>query len=522
MRVIKTQDLTTESMKAMGPDAANWVYNALDCMLTYEIAEALLPKVQADYNFSLIYNFERALQGPMLEMMLRGFAVDMGWRHNLLVMLERRMENLHEIINLYSQALGDIDLNPNSPKQLKHFFYEYMKLPLQYKRVKGVKQVSCDADCLEALEQYFLARPLCKAIKKFREVNKLHGALNSGVDSDGRIRCSYNIAGTETGRLSSSENAFGTGTNLQNITQDLRRAFCPTDGNKLGGSDLAQAESRKAGLLAYLASGGSAYLDACESGDLHTVVTKMVRPELPWTGTPKGDKAVAETKVPGDPLGKSYRDYSKNIGHGTNYLSKGYTLHKITGIPLKEVQDFQVAYFEKFPELPAWHQWTATELQSKGFLISPMGRKRYFFGRLHDDATLRQAVAYSPQSSIADYMNYGIYLVWADRELRDLGLRLIAQVHDALYFEYPPQHEVYIMEKVLRLLSPVLDFRGRKFQIPIDAKVGWNWGLVEYDKKTKQPVDNIYGLKAWDGNADKRLLPERVKTAASVLDRLVR
>jgi DNA polymerase I-like protein with 3'-5' exonuclease and polymerase domains len=31
------------------------------------------------------------------------------------------------------------------------------------------------------------------------------------------MRCTYNLAGTETFRFSSSEDAFGFGTNLQNI-----------------------------------------------------------------------------------------------------------------------------------------------------------------------------------------------------------------------------------------------------------------------------------------------------------------
>ena len=37
------------------------------------------------------------------------------------------------------------------------------------------------------------------------------------LDTDGRMRCSFNVCGTETMRFSSSENAFGTGGNLQNI-----------------------------------------------------------------------------------------------------------------------------------------------------------------------------------------------------------------------------------------------------------------------------------------------------------------
>src|SRR5205807_6376196 len=49
---------------------------------------------------------------------------------------------------------------------------------------------------------------------------------------DGRIRCSYNIGGSESGksapktyRLSSSEDAFGSGTNLQTIPSEKSKSI---------------------------------------------------------------------------------------------------------------------------------------------------------------------------------------------------------------------------------------------------------------------------------------------------------
>jgi len=521
MIVIRTGELTPESIEALPKEHAYWIYNGLDCMLTAEIAEVLLPKVEADADAKRTYQFERALQGPFMEMMLRGFAMDMGWRADLLSELERRATAMEELLNEYAQALWEKGLNAHSPKQLMALFYDYMKLPVQFVRKKGVKSPTTNDDAIEALMAYFNAKPLCQCIMKIRRLWKLHGALNSGVDNDNRMRASFNIAGTETGRASSNKNAFGTGTNFQNITADIRRAFIPTRGYKMGGFDLAQAESRLAGLSAWLASGKDAYLLACESGDLHTAVTKMVRPNLQWTGSAKGDKAVADTKVPGDPSGKTFRDYSKNIGHGTNYLSKGFTLHQITGIPLKEIQTFQEKYFESFPEIPEWHQSVATSLQQNSYLVTVFGRKRYFFERLGDDSTVRKGVAFGPQSAIAEYINLGIYLCWSSARLRTLGFRIIAQVHDALYFEYPPEVEKEVLDLVAAFLSPKLRVGGRLFSIPCDAKVGWNWGPVQYDKK-KDEVINPYGLKAWNGIADNRVYTAKEQTGFNLLDRRVR
>jgi len=58
-----------------------------------------------------------------------------------------------------------------------------------------------------------------------REIQKKIDFLKTGVDPDGRIRTSYNIPGTNTGRFSSSYSEFGTGGNLQNVEESLRSVF---------------------------------------------------------------------------------------------------------------------------------------------------------------------------------------------------------------------------------------------------------------------------------------------------------
>jgi len=62
------------------------------------------------------------------------------------------------------------------------------------------------------------------------------------TNDDGRIRCSLNIVGTESGRFSSAESPAGTGRNLQNITKKIRRFFRADSDHwyaqmDLGGSD---------------------------------------------------------------------------------------------------------------------------------------------------------------------------------------------------------------------------------------------------------------------------------------------
>jgi len=132
--------------------------------------------------------------------------------------------------------------------------------------------------------------------------------LEAGI-TNGRMHFGYHVAGTMTGRWSSSENVFGDGTNGQNLTDEMRRVFVADKGLKLCQLDLAQAESK---LVAYLTLPfGRQYLDACNSGDLHTSVSKLVWPEL-FVGANETDKDVAKR-----PFYRhfTYRDMSKRGGH---------------------------------------------------------------------------------------------------------------------------------------------------------------------------------------------------------------
>jgi hypothetical protein len=118
----------------------------------------------------------------------------------------------------------------------------------------------------------------------FRDLGKSIGFLETAIDPDGRIRSDLKIAGTVTGRFASSITDFGTGTNLQNVTESLRSVFVADPGYKFANLDLEQGDSRNVGAICWNLfcdnpdwdeRTAGAYLDACESGDLHTTVAKM-------------------------------------------------------------------------------------------------------------------------------------------------------------------------------------------------------------------------------------------------------
>ena len=337
------------------------------------------------------------------------------------------------------------------------------------------------------------------------ELAKKISVLKTEIDPDGRMRTSYNIAGTDTGRFSSSFSEFGTGGNLQNVEESLRSVFIADPGYKFAKCDAKSGESFIVGAIEWNLFDDGRYLKACESGDPHTAVARICWPSLPWTGDLKRDKYIAE-----QPYYRhySYRFMCKKLGHGSNYGGQPNTLAQQSKLPIEVVTAFQPKYFAAFPGHQRWQQWVASQLATAGNLISLTGRKRWFWGRRTDPDTVRAAIAFDPQGSLADIVNTAMLNIW-----RKHYCIITAQEHDALVFTYPEAQESTIIPQIMQdLIIPIQLKNGRVLRIPYDVQTGWNKG--HYDAQT-----NPEGLRDWDASVgDRRTRAPQV----GLLDRVVR
>lgn len=492
MKIVDTSTITPTSLT---PFERSQIYNGLDCCITAEVLDILLP--QLDEHTGPTYSFSRSLQGPCLEMRLRGVRIDHERKARVIEEYHEKLDfletNLERIVR---EGVGQFGFNWRSPNQLKELFYDRLGIPV----IKKQGRPTVNRDALEKMESYVVAKPIVKHIEAMRDIGKKISMLKTDIDPDGRMRTSYNIGGTTTGRLSSSFSEFGTGTNLQNVEESLRSVFVADPGMKMAYFDAEQGESRVVGAIEYNLFGDGTYLDACEGGDLHTTVAKLCWPNLGWKDNLKLDKALAEEPY--------YRHYSrrfmcKKIGHGSNYGGKPRTLANQAKVEVGVIEDFQPKYFHAFPAHRLWHAWVADQLQQFGYLISLTGRKRWFFGRRNEDDTLRGAIAYDPQGSLADILDGGMLNVWHQRDCI-----LLMQIHDAILTQYPEEREDEIVPRILEQLRyPILLRNDRQFVIPYGCKTGWNWG--NFDPKT-----NPDGLKDYIPGDKRTRVPE-----TKILDR---
>jgi len=485
MKIVDTSITKPEDLSVWEKDQ---IYNGLDSAVTLEVLEILLQEL--DNQTAATYVFSRALQGPTIEMRLRGIRIDLTRRDDVVEEYVNKIDHLEQNLQrIVGESFGLWQFNWRSNQDLMELFYDKIGIPAIRKKGKP----TVDRNALERMESYLIARPLVGHIKSMRDLGKKISVLKSEIDPDGRIRTSYNIGGTTTGRLSSSFSEFGTGTNLQNIEESLRSVFIADRGYKLGYFDAEQGESRCVGGIEWNLFNDGRYLDACESGDLHTSVAKLCWKNLSWTGDIAVDKELAEEPY--------YRHYSrrfmcKKIGHGTNYGGQPETISTQAKVPIGMIMEFQPVYFQAFPAHLQWHEWTDNTLRREGVLHSLTGRRRHFFGRRNDPDTLRAAIAYDPQGSLADIVNQGMLQVWRERVCI-----LLMQIHDAIIVQYPEELEDEVIPIVRKLLSHRVELNNnRTLVIPYGCKTGWNWG--EYSEA------NPNGLKSYKGGDQRRRIEE--------------
>lgn len=487
------------SMQAHNSSEGFQVYNGLDACVTFEVLEQMR-RLYPGAHSGPIYSFERALQAPALDMMRRGWLVDAEVRTSLSKELRARIARCETLLQRLALAVWDRPLNPNSPKQLKEFFYGHMRLPEQKSFQKGVVKMSMDIDTLEKLALYIHARPVISIILLVRDLQKQLQVVDTKLGKGGRFYHTIKITGTVTGRFATAESNEDGGRNIQNIDEDLRRMFIADPGKKLFGCDLEQSDSRWVGWMCGVLFNDWTYHYACCSGDLHTQVCKMIWPRLAWSGEKRADRALADQDFA---RGNSRRQLAKKAGHGTNFLGKAAEIARQLGVPESLIAEFQVLYLKAFPAIGRLHEWVLLSLRETSSVTNPFGRTRHFFDRKpyadslrtgKVDKVLRDAVAQLAQSATSDHEKLGLWRVW--RHLPQV--ELLAEVHDAIYGNFPPNLEASILPQIQSLMRIELHHGPHTLDIPSEIKSGWNWQSFsdEADVKAGRAKHiNLFGLK---------------------------
>lgn len=204
-------------------DVEGWTYNCKDCVYTWEISYTLEDLLHS-VNLTPQY-LERMQQFPMaFEMMDYGVPIDHKVRNEIRTELMLAIE-AHE--QKLIACMPDAAIPPTKSKNAAPWYRSDPQLMTIIYDVLGLKPVikpstgsrTLDKDAIPVLcTKYPEMILLLHTIEELRSMNNSYNAAGAKLDPDGRLRTSINLAGPETMRWATSENAYGRGKNLQNIT----------------------------------------------------------------------------------------------------------------------------------------------------------------------------------------------------------------------------------------------------------------------------------------------------------------
>jgi DNA polymerase I len=428
-------------------------YAAEDADVTYRLWQYFKPRLLPERRVSLYETIERPFVPVIAQMERDGVLVDASVLRGLSQSFANKMEALQQEII----ALAGIEFNVGSPKQLGEVLFDKLALPGGTKGKAGA--YTTDADVLEELAS--AGHEIAQKVLDWRGYSKLRSTYTEALPASinartGRVHTAYSLAGTSTGRLSSSD------PNLQNIpirTEDgrsIRRAFIAPPGHKLLSIDYSQIELR---LLAHMAN-IPALKDAFIHGiDIHAKTASEV------------------FGVPLPEMTPELRRRAKAINFGIIYGISAFGLARQLGIAQGEAAAFIKIYFERFPELKTYMDTTKEFCKANGFVETLFGRICHIPSIREKNPARRsfaerQAINAPLQGTAADIIKRAMIRI--PSALKDAGLkaRMLLQVHDELLFEVPDAE----VEATSKLVKQIME-SAAQLSVPLIAEAGVadNW-----------------------------------------------
>lgn len=202
-------------------------YNAEDCVRTFESCTHIRSLV-VQFGLTEQWEWMKQKRDLALRMMLKGVRVNRELRDRLgFELMSVHAELGSKLLHIVPQDLaGEPGKSAktkepvmwySSSKQLKWVFGEVLGIKIPSHRKTGNETLGKEA-LNELREKYPIWRFMFNLLGDIRSVGVfITHFIRAPLDPDGRMRSSFNPAGTETFRWSSSKNAYGRGANLQNL-----------------------------------------------------------------------------------------------------------------------------------------------------------------------------------------------------------------------------------------------------------------------------------------------------------------
>lgn len=352
--------------------------------------------------------------------------------------------------------LGD-QFNIKSPKQLKWMLEKVLGYPVPSTDAATIEMLVDEVDAGVITNP--MARDFLSAISSVRKNSKYMDTYVQGMREcmcrDMRIRGTFNLHGTETGRLSSSN------PNMQNIPRDkkIKNLLCATPGYKLLQMDYSQAELRVLALLSKDPWLIKVYVDG---KDLHDAVA---------------------TDMFGPNFDKEQRVMAKTINFGIAYGRGPGSIAQTFKKSMSEARAIIDKWFKPMPYVKSWIDGRRAMAKKGEPCVTVFGRERHFVVTNEDLNHIQNEYINTPIQSIAsDFTMFSLMDI--DKFIREEGLdaRIVTTVHDSIIIEVRDEKELVdrVANKCLEIMAntPLKYIPDCPVPFKADAEVGYAWGKL--------------------------------------------
>ena len=374
---------------------------------------------------------------------------------------------------LYSAATGakakpDMEFSPKSPKQLKWMLGEVMGHPVPSTDATTMQTLmdeldsmgdEADPDSKEFMESILDVRKYSKYLETYVL------GIRDVLCRDGRVRCTFNLHGTETGRLSSSN------PNMQNIPRNkmIKNLIIATPGTRLLQLDYSQAELRVLAML----SGDPALINIYVSGqDLHDAVCDMMFGE-------------------GSHKDKELRNLAKTINFGIAYGRGAGSIATKFKKSMREAQDIIDKWFAPMPKVKEFIN-NRRRMATRGEpCVTIFGRERHFVLTDAELNHIQNEYINTPiQGTASDFTMLSLLNIYDYLQENWSGkARIVSTVHDSIIIEVEdkPEYLKEIGNRCIEIMAntPLEFVPDCPVPFVADAEVGYKWGeMYKLDMET--------------------------------------
>lgn len=398
----------------------------------------------------LLQQMEIPFAKVLAQMERVGFEVDRQGICDYGDSMVQRIEALQS--DIFSSA--GVEFNINSPKQLGEVLFERLGLPTGKKTKRGY---STSADVLENLRYTY---PIVEDILSYRSLTKLKSTYCDGllkvIDSDGRVRSTFNQTETRTGRISSSE------PNLQNIPvrtelgREMRKFFVAKKGYVLVDADYSQIELR---------------ILACMSQDEDMLEAFRKRSDIHL------DTASKVFQVPYQMVTPLMRTRAKAVNFGIVYGIGAFSLSKDIGVTRREAQNYIDSYFDHYKRVKVYLDEVVKSAYDSGYAQTLFKRRRYLPQLQSSNFNLRafgERVAKNMpiQGTAADIIKLAMIKIGKRLAAEEPKANIILQVHDEIIVEVPESSSDRVKDILKEEMQNTVNL---PIPLEVDVGIGKTW-----------------------------------------------